>query len=372
MDVRTILIVPSNRVLGTALPLIDVLGSSVLQRTIDRLRTEIESEVTVVADSTLKTIDLRGARVVGTELGAEWRAAEHVFAQDAQEGADVVLVACVNAYTEVNWAEMLDHHLSAGSRITRLHHGEEPTDIFLLNGARRNEAAALLRSEMQRSRSQYSVYRSDELFWPLQSAGDLRALAVDALFRRCRLAPIGEEVRPGIWMGRNAYVERGARLVAPVYIGEFSRVYTGAVITRASALEHHSRVDCGTVVENSTVAPYSFVGAGLDLVSVLVGNTRICHLRKNCEIGIFDRKLLRAVSTNAGVRLVASTASLLSLLPAVAAARLRRKRPGVTAMPRRSPLPAHSMQDAEHINAEPKRLDRLSAAYAVMRRYGNQ
>ena len=370
MDVKAILIVPSIRVAGTAPALMDLLGSSVLQRTIDRLRAEIDAEVTVLAEAGMKTGSLRHAHAISVAPGTEWRTAEHVFEQHAQEEADVVLLAHMNAYSEVDWAEMLDHHLSSDSRITRLCHLQEPLEMFLLKATRRNEAAALLRSEMHRSRSECSAYQSRELYWPLQTAGDLRALAVDALFRRCKLEPVGREVRPGVWMGRDAYVERGARLVAPVYIGAHSRVYTGAVITRASALEHHSMVDCGTVVENSTVAPYSFVGAGLDLVSVVVGNQRLHHLRRNFEIEVYDRRLVRAVSANAGVRLLASTGSLLSLLPALALTRLRSRKAAIPSLPQEPQSPVQKV--AENDNSEAKRIPGLTPGYAVMRRYGNQ
>ena len=49
--------------------------------------------------------------------------------------------------------------------------------------------------------------------------------------------------------------------MAPVYIGRRAKIRSGSVVTRAAAVEHHSVVDCGTVVENGTIEKL-FAGLG--------------------------------------------------------------------------------------------------------------
>ena len=87
------------------------------------------------------------------------------------------------------------------------------------------------------------------------------------------------------------------------------------MITRGTVVEHHAEVDCGTVVENSTVLPYTYVGAGLDVMHSVVGFRRLCHLVRNVEVEISDRKLVGMPAMSAVSRLAGSTAALFAFLP---------------------------------------------------------
>jgi hypothetical protein len=104
-------------------------------------------------------------------------------------------------------------------------------------------------------------------------------------------------------------------LLAPAFIGRRAKVRASAVITRCSTVEHHSEVDFGTVLENSSVLPYTYVGAGLDANHAVLGRKRLAHLRRSVEIEISDPKLLGMRSSSAPVRTLASAVSLTSFLP---------------------------------------------------------
>src|SRR5260221_53025 len=149
--------------------------------------------------------------------------------------------------------------------------------------------------------------------WPLRQA------ALDILPRKPRTAPACEELKPGVWIGHGAIIEKGARVLAPAYIGAYARISTGAVITRCASVEHHAQVDCGSVVENSSVLPYCYVGAGLDLAHSVAGMRQIANLRRDVSVEVVDPKLIASIAVTSGKRLLTSAADFLTYLPRVAA-----------------------------------------------------
>jgi hypothetical protein len=163
-------------------------------------------------------------------------------------------------------------------------------------------------------------------------------------------------------------------LVAPVYIGKHARVRTGAVITRGSALEHHSLVDCGTVVEDTSLLPFAAVGAGLDLAHAVVGGRQVVDLKRDVAVEIHDRTLVDELAHNAGVRVLAKAVGLAAYVP------LQFLR-GITG---RDPLPklaeAESVCTNEFSGAviNEKVTEKVAATrplkqpQLVMERYGNQ
>jgi hypothetical protein len=121
-----------------------------------------------------------------------------------------------------------------------------------------------------------------------------------------------------VWIAPGALIEKGARVLAPAYIGSFARVRSGAVITRCSSIERNAVVDCGTVIENSTVLPFSYVGAGLDLAHSVAGMGRIVNLHRDVSVEIIDPKLIASMSAKSSRRLLTSATEILSYLPRLA------------------------------------------------------
>jgi NDP-sugar pyrophosphorylase family protein len=149
----------------------------------------------------------------------------------------------------------------------------------------------------------------------LASPCDLRQFAIDLLTRVTETAPAGKETKPGVWLAPGASIEKGARLLAPSFIGAFARIRTGAVITRCASIESHAVIDCGTVVENSTVLPYSYIGAGLDLAHSLAGKQHIANLRRDVTAEIADPRLMAAISETSGKKMLDAATEFLAFLP---------------------------------------------------------
>jgi hypothetical protein len=150
----------------------------------------------------------------------------------------------------------------------------------------------------------------------LSSPNHLRQLAIEGLMQRIQVAPEGEQIRPGVWLGRGAQVHKRARILSPAFIGAGSRVRAAGVVTRCSALEHHTVVDCGTVVENTTTLPYTYLGAGLDVTHSVVGHGKLFNLKRGVEVKFADPRLVGEASSHAPLRALGSLLSLASFFPA--------------------------------------------------------
>jgi hypothetical protein len=72
------------------------------------------------------------------------------------------------------------------------------------------------------------------------------------------------------------------------------------------------------VIENSTVLPFSYVGAGLDLAHSIAGMNRIVNLHRDVTVTIVDPKLVSSMSIGSGKRFVTSAAEALTYLPKLA------------------------------------------------------
>jgi NDP-sugar pyrophosphorylase family protein len=127
----------------------------------------------------------------------------------------------------------------------------------------------------------------------LENPSDLRRLVVDSLTSRCRLRPAGSETRPGVWIGEGTQVHKGARIVAPAFIGSESRIEEQCLITRCSNVESHCMVDYGTVVEDSAILSNSYVGIGLDISHSIVNGNNLLNLERGVALEITDPGVMR-------------------------------------------------------------------------------
>jgi NDP-sugar pyrophosphorylase family protein len=381
-SVKAILVLENNTALSGvigAVPtvLVEVLGKSTLQRTIDSLSSAGITEIIVITEANsaspaVRDVTVSNAKIVRTEAASLWRTAESLFEEHAETAGNIFLIR-MNAYVELNWEAIIQHHERHLNRVTRVWHGSEPQplDVFLVSSARRNDAAFLLRSGLRASRTDCKPYEvgqnnEDEYINLLEHEFDLRRLASDALHCTCNLRPEGREIRPGIWVAAGARVDRKARLVAPVYVGRRARVCPGAVVTRGSAVEHHSVIGNGTVIENATILPYTELGPGLEVSHALLGNRHLFHLQRNLCTAVQDSRLVGLASTKAGMRILESTASLFSYIP-------RQIWRGFAGhVPESQPAVNSTIDYAKSFNPPEKEQAEMPAGLAMMRRYGNQ
>ncbi|HJY86672.1 MAG TPA: hypothetical protein VKE24_07510 [Candidatus Acidoferrales bacterium] len=325
MDIRALLLInttyrPGNDGVGLAGPplaLLDVAGKSALERTVEQLEQSGISQITAVIDTKPfyhqsakpKKID---CKVVPPELF--WRSSESAFHGLAQSGAELVLAIRLGPYVEIVLEQLVQFHLDRSNRVTRMVHHIYAPEVFLISASQGNDAASLFRSGFSKCRSEWATSLHAGYVNPLADVRDLRQFAVDILTLKTETQPEGRQARPGVWIAPGAVIETGSRILAPAYIGSSARIGAGALVTRCTAIEHHAHVDCGTVVENSTVLPHSYVGAGLDLAHSVVGMGQIANLRRSTTVNVADEKLIGHVSSGAGRRLITAAADVLSSL----------------------------------------------------------
>lgn len=382
MQVKAILFVTNssqleNAPLRSATAFVEVLGRSLLGHWIEQLRRHSVSEITVIAESDHEALHgLEGVEVICAGEGVNlWRAGELTFIRMSDPDTDGILLARAEQYAEIDWSELVRHHLYFNNRMTRVIHGgtQQPLDIYAIDPGRRNDAAYSMRSGLRETRTQGVRYatRDNEYFNPLRDGRDLRRLAADALYGRCQLRPEGREARPGVWLGEGARIEKGARLVAPVYVGRRTRVRLGAVITRGSSLEHHCTADCGTIVDDTSVMPYTAIGPGLDVSGAVVGEGRLLHLKRNVCIELNDPRLVREQPARLPVRLFKGTARLLSYLPQQVWRGAKMNGAREPAIGSGACVKDFNTAFGKGVKGKPE-LPHLTPDLAVMRRYGNQ
>ena len=332
MDIRGLLLVNSQNIreldqapAADAFPgILDVAGKSALQRMAERLQQYGISSISAVVETASSFVGTRNyglpSDVVCVSAAPErfWRTAETVFNDIAQNGAELVVLVRLGAYAEADFERLVQFHLDRQCRVTQMASGLQPLEIFCISASRRNDAASLFRTQLAHCRSECPLLQHEGYLNQLAGPRDLRQFAIDILTLQTQTCPAGKEVKPGVWIAPGALVEKGARILAPAFVGSRARIRAGAVITRCSSIERHAEVDCGTVIENSTVLPFSYVGAGLDLGHSVAGMGRIVNLRRDVTVEIADPKLIGLMAATSGKRLLTSATQVLTHLPRLA------------------------------------------------------
>jgi hypothetical protein len=329
MDIRGLLLANSEQpgvaaAANLALPAtLDVAGKSTLQRMAERLQQYGISQVSAVVEDA-PSGDFRNfglpsdVACISAAPDRFWRTAENAFNEMAQSGAELVVLVRLGAYAEVDLEKFVQFHIDRGGRVTQLASGSQKLEVFCISASRRNDAASLFRTQLSHCRIECPLHQDDGYLNLLAGPRDLRQFAIDILTRQTQTCPAGKETKPGVWIAPGARVEKGARVLAPAFVGPMARIRAGAVITRCSSIERNTEVDCGTVVENSTILPFSYVGAGLDLAHSVAGMGRIVNLYRDVDVEIIDPKLIASVAVGSSKRLLASAADVLTYLPRLA------------------------------------------------------
>jgi hypothetical protein len=105
----------------------------------------------------------------------------------------------------------------------------------------------------------------------------------------------GREVQPGIWVSRNVTIHPTAKLAAPAFLGENSRVAAMVQVGPAASIGKDCLIERETFVSDSVVCGGSYVGQQLALRGVVVDRSRLISPRWDAEIEGVDDLLLGSV-----------------------------------------------------------------------------
>ena len=128
---------------------------------------------------------------------------------------------------------------------------------------------------------------------------------VDALSGKVKLNVPGEQVMPGVWVGRSAKISSRADLKGPMVLGENCEIAPGARIREYSVIGDNVILAPNSFVVRSTVFSNSYIGEG----SVVSGSI-ICKnvvLKESVRVGegavVSDDSILNSsVAVKPGVR----------------------------------------------------------------------
>ncbi len=284
-----------------SLACLEIAGRSMVERTVERLIAIGVEDISVVVVGKTRMPVFRsdfGKVRVHVQKAKE---ITPVLTQKLKEfSADHVahaFVVSANAYAETDMLDFFYFHLEAKQAATRAFDRQGPLALWVVDCSKADEAQ--LETLMIPSEAPRATYFIRDYVIRLNHPRDLRQFAEDTLRGRCESRPSGRQIRPGVWMDERARVNRKARIVAPVFIGRGSEVKADAVVTRFSTIEKDCCIDCGTVVENSSILQDTNVGIWLDVCRAVVCGNKIFSLDRNVAIEISDATLMRSGSGHA-------------------------------------------------------------------------
>jgi mannose-1-phosphate guanylyltransferase/phosphomannomutase len=114
-------------------------------------------------------------------------------------------------------------------------------------------------------------YETDSYWTDVGTAAAFLQAQRDCLSRRVEVELPGFELRPGVWLGTDADLARGAELAAPVLAGANCRVADGARLGPHCVLGTNAIVGPDARVENGLVMDRAHVGAGAHVMGAVVG-----------------------------------------------------------------------------------------------------
>ncbi len=280
---------------GHSLACLEIAGRSMVERTVERLVAVGVEDILVVVDAKMPMPKLRSnfgkVRVHVQQVKEITSALTQQIKEFRQAHISHCFVISASAYVETDLLDFFYFHLEAKHAATRSFDREGPLALWVVDCSKADDAQLeTLNIPTQAPRATYFIR---DYVIRLNHPRDLRQFAEDTLRGRCESRPSGRQIRPGVWMDDKAHVNRKARVVAPAFIGRGSEVKADAVITRFSTVEKDCCIDCGTVVENSSILENTNVGIWLDVCRAVVCGNKIFSLNRNVCIEISDATLMR-------------------------------------------------------------------------------
>jgi len=293
--------------LGSPTAFSDVLGQTLLDRMIQRLRGFGIDQVSVISEDTTDKVAAIDGQTSG---GGFWSVWDSVVSQYLNQGIEKLFLARLGPYVEVEVPDLVHFHSQHSKPLTQVYDEKGPLDVVLVDAADLRAGDGSYRSRLSTLIPQRNRYRFSGYSNRLAEPADFRRLVNDAFLSRCAVQPVGHEVRAGIWIADGSVVDKTATIEAPAYIGTETRIGASCCIGGSSAIERSCEIDCGTTIEDCCVFPGTYVGMGLNMRHCLVSGSKLFHLGRKIEMEFNDRHLIadllapRNQMTNAASRLL--------------------------------------------------------------------
>jgi anti-anti-sigma factor len=297
-----------DTLLGEPLGCVEIGGRSMTERSIERLVEAGVEVITVLLPENFRKPKFRAsfANVCFQTVSDHSAAISDILVRYAANDVEHSFVMSADAYAETDLLDLYYFHHESRQAVTRTFDRHGSLALWVVNCSKANEPnfeISLVQAQTGPSPAVGGSYFIREYVNRLTHPRDLRQFAEDSLRGRCESRPSGKQIRPGVWMDDKAEVHRRARIVAPAYIGCRSEIKAEAVVTRFSSIERDCCIDCGTVVEDSSVLADTNVGIWLDVCHAVVSGKKLLSLSRDVAVEISDVSIVRSRNaTNSRVK----------------------------------------------------------------------
>lgn len=275
---------------------IDILGRSMLERTVERfVRSGTDNVAVFVSQEASHAVQPFSVRFENVEihLVSDVRTAvTQKLYEYGSGGLDHAFVGSAALYTETDLLDLFYFHREARQAATRAYDFQLPLNLWVVDCEKAQDATLdkLLRGAPNSGVS----YIIRDYVSRTTHPRDVRRFVSDVLRGRCGARPSGAEAKPGIWIDQGVEIHRRARIVAPAYIGRGSKVMEDTLITRCSSMEASCSVEYGTVIEDSSVLAQTQVGIWLDVRHAVGSGNKLFNLERNVILEISDPSIMRS------------------------------------------------------------------------------
>jgi mannose-1-phosphate guanylyltransferase/phosphomannomutase len=114
-------------------------------------------------------------------------------------------------------------------------------------------------------------YLMEEYWTDVGNLTEYRRGVRDALDGKVKINIPGEQVRPGIWIGKNTRIEKGAQLKAPCVIGDNCSIGKKVIIDECTTIDNDSRIGEGAYLKNSILWDGVSVAKHVRLENCIIG-----------------------------------------------------------------------------------------------------
>jgi carbonic anhydrase/acetyltransferase-like protein (isoleucine patch superfamily) len=265
------------------LPLWPVVGRNLVQEWINRIQ-RVGVEVLSIAQSSQSNAAKQTLKL-------------------ARDGVEQFLVVSLRSYAEIDLLDFLRYHRERRSTATEAINQDGPLGVEILSRTSMtfNQAANWEDSADHLHTSQYRFHGYAK---HLSNARGYSDLVADALSRQCALTPRGSQFGPATWVSENANIDPSVQLNGPCFVGRDTMLHEGVTLGPFTSIEDGCVVECGTMIEGSTILPQTYVAAGLSIRRSVVDGPQLEQLDSGIKADLacagLTRRLPRRSKTRIG------------------------------------------------------------------------
>jgi len=142
--------------------------------------------------------------------------------------------------------------------------------------------------ELLKKKKKIYGYVMDEYWTDVGNLVEYRQGIRDALDGKIKIRIPGEQVKPGVWVGKGTVIDKKAKLIAPSVIGSYCYIGKNAVIGEYTTIADHSRISSGAKIKNSILWGNVDVLKNVNLDNCIIGR----GAQVSADISVYEGTVL--------------------------------------------------------------------------------